>query len=77
MEKPQPPSDLWEQLDAVIKEVVPFQPPDSFTIKEYRVKYGIPRCTAQDQVQKLCDAGKLEKIRHGNRVYFRLVNGKG
>ncbi len=73
MEKPQPPSDLWEQLDVVIREVVPPRPPNSFTVREYRAKYGVPRCTAQDQVAKLVDAGKLKKIQQGSYVYFQLV----
>ena len=79
MEKPQPPdSSLWEQLDAARRDAVaPPRPLDSFTQKEYRDKYNLPRTTAQDQLERLRVAGKVKCTRVGRRLYFTIVNGGG
>ena len=73
MEKPTPPSDLWEQLDAAKKEIVPVRPPDCFTVQDYRTRYNVPRATAQDQLQKLCASGKVERIVLGRHVFYKMV----
>ena len=73
-DKPFPPPDLWEKLDAAKREIVPERPPGSFTVQDYRTRYGVPRATAQDQLQKLCDSGKVERSQFGRRVYYRMVS---
>ncbi|KKM78413.1 hypothetical protein LCGC14_1360200 [marine sediment metagenome] len=73
MEKPQPPDNLWEKLDAAKREIVPECPSGSFTVQDYRTRYGIPRATAQDQLQKLCASGKVERSQLGRRVYYKMV----
>ena len=74
MEKPQPPdSNLWEQLDAARRDsVVHARPPDCFTLKEYQAKYSLPRTTAQDQLERMRVAGKVETLKLGKRLYFKL-----
>ena len=73
MEKPQPPDNLWEKLDAAKREIVPERPSGSFTVQDYRTRYNVPRATAQDQLQKLCASGKVERTVLGRHVFYKMV----
>jgi len=64
-EKPRPPSDLWERIEAARKEVVliqPVHPGGSFTAREYAASSEIDVSTARRRLNELVDAGKLKKI---------------
>ncbi len=76
MEKPQPPSNLWQKLDEARAQLpVQREPPEnSFSISDYAAKYGIARATAGDQVRILHRRGLLEVAGTvGNKKFYRLV----
>jgi len=74
IERPKPPDNLWESLDAARSEALAqVRPPDSFTESEYSAKYDLPHATSKDQLHKLVKAGTLERVMQGRLVYFKLV----
>ena len=76
-DRPTPPADLWENLDAARIEAVANQrPPDSFSTLEYETKYGLPHSTAKEQLRKLCAAGVLKRVETNQPrrlVFFQVV----
>ena len=63
--KPQPPSDLWERIEAARKEVVliqPVRPEGCFTAREYAASSDIDISTARRRLDELVDAGKLQRV---------------
>ena len=77
MDKPQVPSDLWEQMDSVRAEVLtPEQPSDTFTISQYADKYRIPSRTAFDHLRRLATAGKVKLVGRSPRGknFYRMVD---
>ena len=76
MEKPQPPSDLWQKIDEARAQLpVKREPPEgSFSVQDYARKYKLPRATAAEQVRNLLDKGLLERAGSvGNQKFYRLV----
>lgn len=71
--KPQPPDDLWDQLDAAIAEVAPARPKESFTTKELAAREHINIKSAERLIRRLLDAGRLCKHGGGNKTYYVLV----
>lgn len=62
--KPQPPSDLWQQLDSALAEHCPpaGRPPDTFTASELAAHAGYSDTTARARLRKLLKAGKVERV---------------
>jgi len=72
--KPQPPADLWEQIDAALADVAPSKPPGSFSALEFQQRMGIAsRDTAYRKLRKLMDAGKVRRMGAGSQQYYELV----
>jgi len=64
--KPKPPSDLWERLDAEYSHRT--RPENSFTIGEYAKRYGITHSAAEVAIDRLEVAGVIECVgRYGSR----------
>lgn len=75
-EKPEPPSDMWEQLDAALKELREsrtVRPPDAFTTQEFCERQNIQPSWGGKLIAALLKAGKVEKIKVGKLAYFRMV----
>jgi hypothetical protein len=73
MMKPEPPEDMWERLDDVIKESLLVRPPGGFTTVEYADRQGISRHIAIERLQKLADRKLLNKLKSGRTVYWQLI----
>lgn len=62
--KPTPPDDLWEKLDAIVTEAMPYTSNSGeggFTIREYMEHRGLTsRDTAYGQLNRLVRLGKLK-----------------
>lgn len=76
--KPQPPADLWQQMDEICAELnmnkCVVRGPGMFTSREYADRYSISVSAASVRLRKLIKLGKVEFIggdSHGQR-YFRL-----
>lgn len=69
--KPQPPADLWEQLDKLCADlnmpVIVERGPGMFTATEYGHKYGIGREAAATRLRKLTDLGRVERVGIGRQ----------
>ncbi len=76
MDKPQVPSDLWEQIaDAEQSRVGEGQPPNSFTAKDYATLLNSTSRLARDRLFRLVEAGKIKIVGHQGRVnYYRMVD---
>ena len=74
--KPEPPVDLWEQLDAAIESVGASRPPNSFTKSELMSQRNITVDQASKLVYKLTKAGKIIRKGTGVTTYYVLVEEK-
>ena len=73
MNKPEPPDDLWQQIDCIRKELQKPRPANSFTIKEFCAKYEISYSTARDHIRVMLQAGKIQKHRIDGKSCYTLV----
>lgn len=78
--KPEPPADLWSQLDRLVVEVSKeTRPPDTFTSDDLMKRHGICRNAALKRIRKLIALGKIEVAgretmpKGGRRDYYRLT----
>ena len=74
--KPEPPVDLWEQLDSLIEEVrkIPAERPAGvFTVNEFAAKKGLHESSARRKLNNLMKLGKLERIRLRSHWGYRIV----
>ena len=81
LNKPQPPANLWQRLNALAEqckvELHPRPGPEWFTIAEYAAAIDRHQRTARGRLTKLLAAGRLERVRgKGTGYYFRLKEGK-
>lgn len=72
-DKPEPPPDLWDEVDRLNEKFdLSFQPEISgFTYHDYAKKYGLTRSGAVVRLMLLVEAGELNKykvIRNGKCV---------
>lgn len=71
---PQPPDDLWEKIDAALKEMadyVPPRPPGAFTALEFMDRFGLTDSQTTNRLRKLALAGKVKRYGHsGRHVYY-------
>lgn len=72
--EPEPPADLWAQLDALMGPPRPAMPPcGSFTLDEIAMKYSITENCARKRLRDLINAGKVEKLGLWERkAYYRV-----
>lgn len=67
-----PPNDPWATLDALqARFSAPPRPPGSFTLAEYRQRYGMNPVTAHNTLERMVQDGALKKqqaIVSGKRV---------
>lgn len=74
--KPEPPVDLWEQLEKHIQALpTGFEPPPgAFTKKQFREKFNLSHARANARLEKLLKAGKIQRFgRCGQGAYYTLV----
>ena len=71
--KPQPPLDLWEQLDRACDMVQPVRTSDTFTIRELADTRNISYPQARNLVYKMEESGFVERV-GGTPVLFRLTH---
>ena len=57
--KPVPPSDLWEQIDAINKDEGLSLNDEGFTVAEYAKRYGMSIPGAHHRLESLLAKGKL------------------
>lgn len=70
--KPEPPSDLWEQLDRIVA-VTNERPPNSFTAVEFANRYKMARRTAQERIRNMVESSQITDLgRIGRFHYYRL-----
>lgn len=69
--KPQPPLDLWEQLDRACDMVQPVRTSDTFTIRELAARRNISYVQARNLVYKMEASGLVERV-GGTPVLFRM-----
>lgn len=76
--KPKPPKDLWERLEADLKELkqdVAERPPGAFSMKDFAARFKISQCRARRRLEKLIEAGNIERIgRSGPLVRYVYVD---
>jgi ribosomal protein S25 len=74
MPKPEPPNDLWAQLDRIEKECVVIKPEGAFSCSEYAKRKGISYNAADQILRHLEKSGKLERIEIPNSKfhYWRI-----
>lgn len=71
--KPEPPSDLWEQLARLENRVVE-RPADSFTAAEYARRFGMGASGARDRIARLIQKGQARCIgQQANCKFYVLV----
>lgn len=78
-EKPEPPPDLWAQLDALcvksgmVRTVR--QLPDWFTAAEYSRQCGLHASSVSNRMRRLRSEGKIEYMGRGtnNEKFYRIV----
>lgn len=70
--KPQPPLDLWEQLDRACDTMRPVRTSDTFTIRELAGRRNISYAQARNLVYKMEENGLVERV-GGIPVLFRLT----
>jgi len=78
--KPEPPADLWEQLDRIKSNAKPQRPPGSFTVNDYAARYKISRSSALRQLGALVDAEKLtcvQIVEGGTTKNFYIIKSNG
>lgn len=64
MTKPQPPADLWQQLDAARRET-PFAvvvPIEAFTIRQYADRYELTYDRAEHQLRDMERKGLVQSV---------------
>jgi hypothetical protein len=59
--KPEPPSDLWERMDDLLKSQNS-RPADTFTCSEFAKRYGIAASTARAKILRLISEGKVVQL---------------
>ena len=69
--KPQPPLDLWEQLDRACDTMQPARTSDTFTIRELAGRRNISYMQARSLVYKMEESGLVERV-GGKPVLFRM-----
>jgi hypothetical protein len=75
--KPEPPEDLWEQLDAAVNALENKRPINSFTRAEFQERRGgISASAATRLLGILQKSGKIRKEGMGNSFYYVLVEDK-
>ena len=76
MDKPQAPSDLWEQIaEAEKRRVGDAQPPNSFTAKDYAAHLKSTSRLARDRLFRLVEAGKIKIVGHRGKInFYRMVD---
>lgn len=73
--KPEP-TFSWDEIEEIRSSVVTERPgPEWFTREEYQKRFSISRSTAQEQLQKLVGAGKIEYT--GNSLKYYRVKKEG
>ena len=75
--RPEPPADLWDQLEALNAEASrkeqPRRPADSFTTKEYGEKFNVSDATALRRIRKMIAAGQVQREEHGSKAFYTVV----
>ena len=71
--RPEPPNDLWEQLDRIIADAG--EPPEnSFTAASFAKKYKVSDRTAYVKVKHLLEQGLIVEVgRVKGTRYFRVI----
>jgi len=69
--KPQPPADLWQQLDEALGSEE--RPSDSFTRDEFQKHRNISDSHARRLLKKLTNAGKIKMQGSGSHTYYVMV----
>ena len=67
-------SHVPDELDAIRARFTPSDPPpDAWTVYDWAKKYNVPRKTAREENERLCQAGVLER----GICYGRTTPGSG
>ena len=74
--KPEPPSDLWEQLDSIVDRIE--KDPGSFTVEEFSQRYKMGYGAAAAKINRLIQAGAIKRLGRGAEgiAYYGIVEGK-
>ena len=67
MNKPEPPNDLWKQLDAYRPTITTARPANSVTAREWADRYGCSMSIAYKELTLAVKEGKMERV--GSRFY--------
>ena len=75
--RPEPPADLWDQLEALNAEASrkeqPRRPADSFTTKEYADKFGVSEPTAGRRIRKMIAGGDVQRHGASAQVFYTII----
>lgn len=74
--KPQPPSDLWEQLEQAVQEAcTPIIPASAFTSVDMANHFGFSTSSARRRINALRKAKRIGVVRISGINYY-VLNGK-
>ena len=75
--KPQPPPDLWAQLEKAVQEVTnpapKPKPPNAFTSQEFITKFKLSDDQARGRIRKLMKAGKAKRVGGPSRFGYYVL----
>lgn len=73
--RPEPPADLWEQIDSALRDIdLAERPANSFTASEFASHKKLSKANAYYQLGRLKAAGRLRKV---GFKYYVLVKPRG
>ncbi len=74
--KPEPPSDLWSQLEEHLAAVaaIPPRPANSFTREQFKERFKLNESASYKRLQAMQRAGTIKRFGTGRLCYYMLTS---